>query len=242
MKSYSHLDKVIWNLENFEKHSLIHVCDNKFNFRFVGSYFANYLKLRVSDIIGNRLDQLNSPLLAIANKINSIYRSIINTPGKREYITGIENDKNVIFYHNEIQPIIESDNRIVGFYTKSQILNNTADLSLIDRALSAKNFPGFPFIYEINGDDYKNNISLSERESLVLHLVLYGMTETEISKIVNDTYNKTITKSAISKYIRRNLYPKFGVNSRSQLIITALKHNQVISTPKIMAHNWHRIH
>lgn len=242
MKTYSHLDKVIWNLENFEKHSLIHICDAKFNFRFVGSHFANYLKLRVSDIIGNKLDQLNSPLFPVANNINEIYASIIKNPGKREYITGIENDKNVIFYHNQIQPIIESDNKIVGFYTKSQILNNTANLLLIDNVLSSENFKGFPFIYEINSDDYKNTISLSERESLVLHLVLYGMTETEISNIINETYNKTITKSAVSKYIRRNLYPKFGVNSRSQLIMNALKNNEVISTPKIMAHNWHKIH
>lgn len=242
MKTYSHLDKVIWNLENFEKHSLIHVCDSKLNFRFVGSYFANYLKLRVSDIIGNKLDQLNSPLFAIADKINNIYTSIIENPGKREYITGVENDKNVIFYHNEIQPIIESDNKIVGFYTKSKLLNNTVNLAIIDNVLSADNFTGFPFIYEINTNDYQNTISLSERESLVLHLVLYGMTETEISNIINDTYNKTITKSAVSKYIRRNLYTKFGVNSRSQLIINALKNNQVINTPKIMAHNWHKIH
>lgn len=166
----------------------------------------------------NRLEVLGlSNLLSYHYDAQSVlYSTLDEVPASQRekfkvYITSAnEFLANLSFFmpHNE-QTLIVSDTFSGGGYN---VVSPTADETEILAKFE-------PFFHETSGDD--NQIRLTQRETMVLQLVVEGLINKEIADRLNISINTVLTH-------RKNISAKLGIKSVSGLSVYAIM-NGIVS-------------
>ena len=147
------------------------------------------------------------------------------------YIT-YSNYKNKLYIiENKVKPII-ANGKVLGIFIDS---NSTHELSKVDFNIisSLKNNKIINLKTQKNSS---SDINIKFIEDIITFLLVIGFPDKEIANILCQV-GKCISHHAISKIITRNLFSKFNVTSRVQLIKKLYSLGFHKSLPQCLIHN-----
>lgn len=125
-------------------------------------------------------------------------------------------------------PIFNSDNQLIAYCTRAyQMKNETAIFNLIKKIgkHNSKHFMTYP------------SDNLTERERIVVFLMIIGMSHKEIAVTLSDIFCEDVLPSSVSVLISRQIYPKFDTKVHSILVIKAILNGFFYNIPnKLVSH------
>lgn len=212
------LEKVISSASLLEKNSYAIICNQEFKLQFVGQQLCDSIGLPESKILGKSLAQIETPLSHLSHKYREISEKVLNDSSNqaREYLTLIPSAQDISVFHTQVNPLLLDQHKI-GLYLKTSKVNAIGILPLLKRLKELSS--GKAKMITIN--QTSESIQLTEREEFILFMIALGKYDKEISYFLELTGGIKLTRDAITKIVVRNLYQKFGVVTRSELIIQA---------------------
>jgi DNA-binding CsgD family transcriptional regulator len=132
--------------------------------------------------------------------------------------------------HNQIVPLI-SDNILIGLYIKSREINSLQAFITVKDFINDSDSTRAKII-NLTQHPYHSN--LTEKEELILYLIVFGKFDKEIAEILSKIYCCAISREAVTKCVTRRLYAEFNVVNRSELIMAAYKNGISNHLPKLL--------
>lgn len=129
------------------------------------------------------------------------------------------------------------------FKWKKQILESgvclfqcikSKEINLYDSDIEIKKLIGNRRARIIGLNKTSHHKNLSEKEELILYLIIFGKFDKEIAEILSKIYDYKISREAITKCVKRRLYAEFGVINRSELIIASYANGAWNHVPKLL--------
>ncbi len=227
---YSYLTQVAKSASLLDKDRYSAICCPDFRFKFVGVSLCKQMGGRSEDILDKRLDEIDSPLNHLYLRYREVSEEILNGYGRKEieYVTVVPQENEMSFFQSKVSPIVY-DEKKVGLYIKTEKVNPVKVISLLKTMPIVRD--GRAQMIVVNNDE---NVLLSEREEFILFMMLLGKFDKEIAHFLSIVSEIELTKTAITKIITRNLYQKFNVASRSELIMRAVSDGFLDKFPKLL--------
>ena len=227
------LDQIVACIKMTDSGSLNQICDAQFKFRFMGEGLSNKFEYTAKEVIGKNLSEIESPVQHLSMKYRNIHQNIItNGVNEVSYLTVIpELDYTII--HNSVTPLIEN-NTLIGIYIKAHQVNSLSSFISIKKVLNNSTGSSAKIIKIVN---QRYHSQLTEREELILYLIILGKFDKEIADILSKIYRVNLSRDAIAKCVSRRLYQEFDVVNRSELIIAAYEQGIAETIPKLILQN-----
>lgn len=224
------LEQVIEFIQFSESNSLHQVCDANLQFRFVGERLANKFGYTAGEILNKNLSQLDTPVNHLCPQYRDIHVSLLEkSQTALNYLT-IVPQLNYMIIQNQVMPLI-CNNIIIGLYIKSKEINSLSSYLAIKEFLGDHSGNQARIINLTKTPRHKN---LSEKEELILYLIIFGKFDKEIAEILSKIYGYEISRDAITKCVTRRLYAEFEVINRSELIMAAYANGMWNHMPKLL--------
>jgi DNA-binding CsgD family transcriptional regulator len=224
------LEQVIEFVQATEKNSLHQICDTNLRFKFVGEKLANRFGYTANEVLNKNLSELDTPVTHLCTEYRDIHQNIIRQPNYHlNYLTIIP-ELNYTIIQNQVI-VLMNDNIFNGLYIKSREINS------LNTFIAIKDFinnSGNNQAKIINLTKHSYNNTLSEKEELILYLIIFGKFDKEIAEILSKIYCCTISRDGITKCVTRRLYTEFNVVNRSELIMAAYKSGISSHLPKLL--------
>lgn len=222
--------EIIKFVQSTEKDVSYQICDNRFCFGFVGEKLANQFGYTTEEILGKHLCELDTPVKHLSPEYLKIHTSLPLQPqASINYLTIIP-ELNHMIIQNQVTPII-NNNSFAGLYIKSSEINSLQSFLPLKEVLGNCVNKAARIIRLTKHPSHKN---LTEKEELVLYLIVLGKFDKEIAEILSKIYQSGISRDAITKCVTRRLYAEFDVVNRSELIIEAYKAEIWNHIPKLL--------
>ena len=230
-QTLAHLDQVADIATLLEKDSYSSIVCPELKFKFMGEKLSNEFGLKNHSVIDKNLIDIETPLKHLSKHYRQISESIMSDPKNitREYITIIPIQKEMSVFHTKVNPIL-IENKKIGLYAKTQKVNATRIFQLLKKLNSITNDKAK--IIPIN--DISKNIKLTDREEFILFMIALGKYDKEIAYLLQLVSGVGLTRDAITKIVVRNLYQKFDVVTRSELIMKAHNEGFLDSLPNLL--------
>ena len=171
------------------------------------------LQIDVESIIGKSLMDPFFHDFICPKEITSLFDQVIESEKEIDFI-GVSFNRlpNYRLLHFYYEPIINPiTNNIIAIKVEAKLIKYPLRWSSLSSFLK-REFQHF-FTTQLTGKDKL----LSTREHEIIFLLFHMDTYEDIAEVINMNYNLQLTESAIGKYIRSNLYPKFKVNDKKSL-------------------------
>lgn len=224
------LEQVIEFIQFSESNSLHQICDANLQFRFVGERLANKFGYTAAEILNKNLSQLDTPVNHLCPQYRDIHIPLLEkSQTTLNYLT-IVPQLNYTIIQNQVTPLV-CNNIIAGLYIKSKEINSLSSYLAIKEFLGNQSGDQARIINLTKTPHHKN---LSEKEELILYLIIFGKFDKEIAEIVSKIYGCEISRDAISKCVTRRLYVEFEVINRSELIMAAYANGMWNHMPKLL--------
>ncbi len=236
MSQYQYLKGVSMFLQQTEANSLNQLCDKDFHFHFIGGGVTKSLGIEHKHAIGKQLRDVSSPLENLTENLAKIHLKLLSSKqNSTEYLVLLPCATETKLIFNHVQKIY-TDNEVSGIYIKSQI----SDYFLLHDML--KNLPeGLNHrqanIINLQNTCSANQVKLNDREALILFLIIIGKPDKQIADVVSQATSTPISKSGITQLVIRNLYSKFNVYSRTDLIAKAHADGYLRIIPNLLMTN-----
>ncbi len=224
------LEQVIEFIQFSKSDSLHQLCDANLQFRFVGERMANKFGYTAAEILYKNLSQLDTPVNHLCSQYRDMHLPLLEkTQTSLNYLTIIP-EHNYSVIQNHVLPLI-FNNVFAGLYIKSKEINSLGSYMLIKEFIGNHSDRKARIIDLNKTPDHKN---LSEKEELILYLIIFGKFDKEIAEILSKIYGCEISRDAITKCVTRRLYPEFEVISRSELIMASYAKGIWNHIPKLL--------
>lgn len=143
-----------------------------------------------------------------------------------------QTDENYGLHYANIFPLFDDDDQIIAYCTKSQRLRNDFASAMMLRLI-------------VNKDSSKyitNELTkTTERERLVVFLLIIGLSHKEIAQMLSQIYNEEVLANSISMMISRQIHKKFSTKVHSVLIIKAIFAGYLYDIPSKLVEHLPRI-
>lgn len=227
----NHLNQIVSSASLLEKDSYSIICCPEFKFKFIGEKLCSGLEIDKQAVLEQSLEQIDSPISHLNNHYRQISEKVITDSKNRarEYITIIPAAKKMTVFHSKVSPIILEQEKI-GLYVKTNKVNAIGIFPLLKR-LNTLTDNKAKMIHINKGLEA---VKLTEREEFILFMIALGKYDKEISYFLQIVSGVKLTRDAITKIVVRNLYQKFDVVTRSELIIRAHSEGFLERLPELL--------
>jgi hypothetical protein len=131
-------------------------------------------------------------------------------------------------HYANVFPLFTADNQLIAYCTRAYQMKNDVAISNLLKKISKRQSNHLT--------DYLPD-NLTERERIVLFLLIIGMSHKEIAVIMSDIFNEEVLPASISVLISRQIYAKFETTANSALIIKAILNGFFYNIPnRLVAH------
>jgi DNA-binding NarL/FixJ family response regulator len=147
------------------------------------------------------------------------------TPYLSNYLLKNFNSNSYGIHQAMVFPIVDDQNEIIAFCSKIHQLRN--DLLLGELIRRIKHYNGYDFA---NIPSVSQG-SFSERELIIIFLMIIGAKYKVIAEILSNIYNQTITEGSVKVMINRSIHQKFNTNINIELVVTAISNGFLYDIP-----------
>lgn len=124
--------------------------------------------------------------------------------------------------------------QLIAIFTEAnRIGNDDAFAKLISQLSETNNAPELK--------EFEAGVKVTERERIIIFLLITGRSHKEIAEIISKLYNKLITANNISSIMSKQIYRKFNVSYTSALIYKAIKMGFLYNIPAILVQDMPRV-
>ncbi len=224
------LELVAKSLEIIGRNKAMAICSVSGEFVYVTKLYNELMGN--PQIIGKRFRDSNHPGIKYADQLKNIVLNVIETEHEASYflIYQLPNTQVKRCYLNRCILLRNPEtNDKIGILADVELFN----CKYIGNVLNIANKLVSPFDESTYKDKIPSKVDyhLSDREKEVLFLLMIGRSYKEITYIINQVYDKSISISAINSIIRTNLFGKFKVFSVSSLIQVAANNLAIQEIP-----------
>ena len=220
MYHQKYLNDVSTFLQQTEANSLNQLCDTSFQFKFIGDGVAKTLGIAHKHAIGKQLRDVPSPLENLTDNLAQLHLKLLASErNATEYLVLLPCTAETKLIFNQVQKLYVN-NEVSGIYIKSQLSNYFLFQDMLKRLPKNIN-PKKANIINLQTTCRASQVNLNDREALILFMIIIGKPDKQIAALVSQATLTTISTSGITQIVIRNLYPKFNVHSRTDLISKA---------------------
>lgn len=225
LESFSHAVSIIDN------NSYSTVCCPEFKFSFAGKLLCEQLGYSEPELLGKVLREFDSPVQHLCDQYRKLHNDVLDHPQpiSKECLSIVPVSDDTLILHHKFSPIIVAGQKI-GVYQKTTKINAIGAVSLIKKFGELGNRKA----KLINISNRQSPPELNDREEFILFLITLGKYDKEIAYYLKLATGVELSRDAITKIVTRNLYPKFNVVTRSDLILAAYNTGFTENLPKLM--------
>lgn len=239
------LDMLITSYKIVHNDSFDIICDTNRRIKFIGTKLLDLFKLNQQSVVGYKLDEIVSPVQKIAEKYQALNDEIFEGKAlSREYLSVINFDNGITIIHNVAKPIF-MEKMIIGLHIHTKVVEPFSAVgSSIAFNLMKRNDPshivdGVKVVQLIPNKE--KNYHLSDIQELIIYLVVLGKSDKDIVSLINEINNTDYTQQYVSKILTRNLFSKFEVTNRRELVEVVLKLNVIKRMPSLLLNNYNTL-
>ena len=194
---------------------------------FANEAFLEFIGLSLEEILGKRMREFNSFIAGYGAQILPIINKAINQDKYIRWLLQITKDNRPVWvdcYALRIKnPFNNSVVAVTANLNWARISNPTLNLinTLNKKLLLVENN---------NKDNVKQNLSTLEHE--IVALLAIGKSYKEVAWTLGKIHNQEFNPSTIATNVYRKIFPKFEVNSLSELIAKAIQNRILEEIPE----------
>jgi len=190
----------------------------------------------MASFTNQRIDKIGQHDNNIAKLVLEFEKKLINRvmQTKKAYVgfffLQMDRHKNCEIFNASVFPILHPlNNSLVGIYIEVKPIfdNREAFLKMLELITHHKNISE-----QISEDDKQKISTLTQREKIVIFMIMLGKGHKEIAESISNIYEKPILANSISALISKQIYPKLHVYSTSQLINLGIKLGFLYNLPE----------
>lgn len=183
-----------------------------------------YLKyIGVSDLVGKSLSEVSDEYAILSKEFQiNVVPKLLETKEPLICFFLLANTPSDTFgMHTALLfPIFDEEHNLIAYCSRSNKLRHDEPISKILQVFSSDKQAKSNFISKI-----------TEREKMVIFLLIVGLSHKEIAYILSDILNKPVSQASITVMINRQIYPKFNTNTPSSLLQQAILHGLLYDIP-----------
>lgn len=184
-----------------------------------------YLKyMQVKNLDKQQLQNINEDLKSFSEEFRSkVTAEVLETkkPYACYYLLKRPGALNYGLHYANVFPIFSIDKQLIAYCTRPYQMKHDLAVSNLIKMVTNKNSD-----YLINSPD-----NLTERERIVLFLLIIGMSHKEIATTLSDIFNEEVLLNSVSTLISRQIYAKFDTKVNSVLLIKAILNGFLYNIP-----------
>lgn len=132
-------------------------------------------------------------------------------------------------------PILDQKNEVIAFCSKIHQMRNDLLMGQLIRRIIHYNDYDFIKIPKISP------ASFSERERIIIFLMIIGSKYKAIADILSNIYGSRISEASVKVMINRQIHPKFNVSVNTRLAIIAISNGFLYDIPAKLVSNLPKI-
>lgn len=219
-RNFSDEGLIIWSLE----HECLYVSDIYLKYMMINKDITN---LTMSEINEEMSILSKEWRVKVTDRVLASQQSYICY-----FFSKRPNDESYGLHYANSFPLFNDDNQIIAYCTKSQRLRN--DFASAKMLGVIVNKESLKYI--------TNKLTqTTERERLVVFLLIIGLSHKEIAQMLSKIYHEEILANSISMMISRQIHKKFSTKVHSVLIIKAIFAGYLYDIPSKLVEHLPRI-
>lgn len=208
---------VIWGLD----HKCIYA--SKIYLEYVG----------VTEMVGKHLAEISEEYTLLGYEFrDKVSTKVIETkrPHICSYLLANRLSDDFSMHETLIFPIFDDAENLIAYCSKPSQLQHSMTTSKVLSNISSSN--------NIN---YRIQQTLTERERIIVFLLIIGLAHKEISSLLSTIYGEVIKLSSVSTMISRQIYSKFDTSTNSMLVQKAIAAGMLHNIPRRLVEHLPRI-
>ncbi len=185
-----------------------------------------YLKyMQIDNLNDQQLKDISKDLNSLSEEFrNKITSNVLKTkkPFGCYYLLKRPGASNYGLHYANVFPLFSANGQLIAYCTRAYQMKNDLAVSNLIKMVANKN------------SDYLMHYppdNLTERERIVLFLLIIGMSHKEIAQILSNIFSENVLANSVSNLISRQIYAKFDTKVNSVLLIRAILNGFLYNIP-----------
>ncbi len=217
-RNFAYDPLIIWNLE--------HKC------LYASEIYLSHVGL--DSLNGKLLSEISDEYAILSSEFRvKITRKVLESkkPHRCFFLLRSRLSNDYGMFQASIFPLFDDEGILIAYCTRSYQIRHDAAIFNMMREM---------FSYKRNYELLKMDM-VTEREKIVIFLLIIGLSHKEIANVLTNIYNKEISSSSVGVMVSRQIYPKFDTNNFSTLVHRAISNGMLYNIPSSLVEKIPRV-